>query len=284
MTNVSTAQQRADYALNLARDAAALIAEQRKSFANQGMSSALAATKTSAVDPVTVVDQAAERHIVSRITRDFPEDSILGEEGTNRAGTGEYQWIVDPIDGTVNFMYGVPAYAVSIGVARGNELVAGAVVNVATGEAYSAFKGGSAFRDGQRLHASGATDISQCLVATGFSYEAAARQQQGAALARLLPVVRDIRRMGSAALDLCRVAEGSVDIYYEHGTHPWDWAAGAIIAEEAGAGVLRPPLGVTGTQWYMVSAWAPGLDEVWQRAARRTGVPAVLDLNQDGKE
>lgn len=267
--------------LKLAEEAAELIRTQRLQFAHRGMESAVAATKSSKVDPVTEVDKAAEQLIVARISQEFPDDSILGEEGTDRSGAGGRHWIVDPIDGTVNFLYGVPAYAVSIAVAQGNELIAGAVVNVATGQSYSASRGGGAFRDGQRIHTSRAHDVEQSLVATGFSYESSAREQQGKIIARLLPAVRDIRRIGSAALDLCRVAEGSVDIYYEHGTHPWDWAAGALIAQEAGAGVLRPPLGVPETQWYMVSAWAPGLEETWQRAARRIGVPAVLDLSEE---
>lgn len=280
-TSVPNPLELKEFSLMLAQEAAELIRTQRLKFANQGMDSAVSATKSSSVDPVTEVDKAAEQHIVSRISHEFPDDSILGEEGTDHTGAGGRRWIVDPIDETVNFLYGVPAYAVSIAVAQGNELIAGAVVNVATGQVYSASKGGGAYRDGQRIHASRAHDIARSLVATGFSYESAAREEQGKIIARLLPAVRDIRRIGSAALDLCRVAEGSVDIYYEHGTHPWDWAAGALIAQEAGAGVLRPPLGVPGTQWYMVSAWAPGLEETWQRAARRIGVPAVLDVSEE---
>jgi len=169
---------------------------------------------------------------------------VLGEEGAARAGTSAVRWVVDPIDGTVNFLYGLPAYAVSIAAEVDGVVRAGVVLNVASGELFTATAGGGAQLTvpgavgAEPLAVSGPSSLEQTLVATGFGYRAELRRAQGAAVADLLPRVRDIRRCGSAALDLCSVAAGRVDAYYELGLNPWDHAAGALIAAEAGA-VLR---------------------------------------------
>nr|WP_240394068.1 inositol monophosphatase family protein [Corynebacterium lactis] len=212
-------------------------------------------TKSSAVDPVTAVDKESEALIRRLLSALAPGDRILGEEeGTGQADGsgasahgGAATWIVDPIDGTVNFLYGIPCFAVSVACADGDDVVAGAVVNVATGELYSAALGEGARltdRDGRSrdLRCSEETSMGKALVATGFSYSAELRQRQGAVVAALLPQCRDIRRMGSAALDLCAVADGRADAYYEHGIKVWDYAAGALIAAEAGATVVTPAL------------------------------------------
>lgn len=192
-------------------------------------------TKSSPTDSVTDVDRTSERMIVGRILETRPDDGILGEEGTSRLGTTGVRWVVDPLDGTVNYLYGIGAYAVSIGVEVDGVGVAGAVYDAATGAMYEAVRGGGARRDGNVLACSGVDDLALALVGTGFGYEAAVREQQGAVVAALLPRVRDIRRIGSAALDLCAVAYGARDAFYEEGIHPWDRSAGLVIASEAGA-------------------------------------------------
>lgn len=209
-----------------------------------------AATKSSAVDPVTVVDTMAEDFIADRLESLRPGDGIIGEEGAARESVSGVSWIVDPIDGTVNFLYGLPHYAVSIAAAIDGEVVAGAVVNVATGAVYAAALGrGATRRLGEEttvLRVNELDDVAQVLLATGFGYSGSRRQAQAEALGKVLPVVRDIRRMGSAALDLCALAEGSVDAYYEHGINCWDFAAGALVAAEAGSVVKTPSLSTPG--------------------------------------
>jgi myo-inositol-1(or 4)-monophosphatase len=233
-------------AVDVAQEAAALVARGRSSAADH------VDVKSSPVDVVTAVDRASEELIVSRLTAARPDDGVLGEEGASRAGTSGVRWVVDPIDGTVNFLYGVPAYAVSIAAEVDGVVRAGAVLNVATGELFTGTSGGGAFLSSPaqawpgRLHGSGPASLEQTLVATGFSYRAEQRRTQGAVVARLLPQVRDIRRFGSAALDLCAVAAGRVDAYYELELNPWDHAAGALIAGEAGivvTGLAGRPFG-----------------------------------------
>lgn len=228
-------------------------------------------TKSSAVDPVTVVDTMAEDFIADRLERLRPEDGILGEEGAARDARSGVSWIVDPIDGTVNFLYGLPHYAVSIAAAIDGEVVAGAVVNVASGAVYAAARGAGATRrtgrDSVTLRVNAVDEASQVLLATGFSYSSTRRRAQAAALGGLLPEVRDIRRMGSAALDLCALAEGTVDAYYEHGLNCWDYAAGALIAEEAGARLRLPALSTPGVAGELTFAAAgdvyPALAELF---------------------
>jgi myo-inositol-1(or 4)-monophosphatase len=203
-------------------------------------------TKSTATDLVTATDRAVERLIAERLLAARPDDVVLGEEfGGAAADPDRVRWVVDPIDGTVNFVYGLPHYAVSIAAEVGGEAVAGMVRNAATGEEWWAARGGGAWRDGRRLTGSTATELSQALVATGFGYDAARRAHQAAVVARVLPRVRDIRRFGAAALDLCAAAEGRVDAYFEKGLGAWDHAAGGLIAAEAGLLVTglagRPP-------------------------------------------
>ncbi|ALA67297.1 fructose-1 6-bisphosphatase [Corynebacterium lactis RW2-5] len=240
-----------DIAVVVAGAAARHIALRRNELGHDGVS-ATAATKSSDVDPVTVVDRESEQLIRRLLSNLAPGSEILGEEeGRGSASVAGRKspitWIVDPIDGTVNFLYGIPAYAVSIACAVDSEIVAGVVVNVATGETYSAAAGKGAtltFPDGRRetLGCGSALSLGQALIATGFSYSSDLRRVQGEVAAYLLPRCRDIRRMGSAALDLCAVARGAVDAYYEHGIKIWDWAAGALIAKEAGAQLKTPVL------------------------------------------
>ncbi|MFI7535780.1 inositol monophosphatase family protein [Streptosporangium sp. NPDC049376] len=192
------------------------------------------ATKSSPTDVVTALDQAAEELIRDRIRRTRPGDAILGEEGGS-TGEGRVRWIVDPIDGTVNFMYGLPEWAVSVGVEVDGEVVAGVVNVVPRGEVFTAVKGEGAWLAGERLRCTTGVSLDRALIATGFGYGAGRRAVQARVLAHVLPRVRDIRRGGSAASDLCSVAAGRVDGYYERGPQYWDHAAGGLIAAEAGA-------------------------------------------------
>jgi myo-inositol-1(or 4)-monophosphatase len=212
-------------------------------------------TKSTVTDLVTEADRAVERLIADQIRQRRPRDEFLGEEYGEEGGgegPGTVRWVVDPIDGTVNFVYGLPVYAVSIAAQIDGRSVAGVVVNAASGEEWTASHGGGAWRDGRRLWRGGpqpgaVTDLGQALVATGFAYDAAVRARQAAVVAAVLPRVRDIRRFGAASVDLCYVAEGRFDAYFERGLNPWDHAAAGLVAVEAGLVVtgLRgaPPSG-----------------------------------------
>jgi myo-inositol-1(or 4)-monophosphatase len=191
-------------------------------------------TKSSPTDVVTAADTAVERQVVGALRRLRPDDGVLGEETGGSAGSTAVRWILDPIDGTVNYLYGLPQYAVSLAAEVGGQIVAGVVHNPATGDEWTATSGGGAWRAGRRLGASGVTDLGQALVATGFGYDPARRAHQSRVLAGLLPKIRDIRRFGAASIDLCLAAEGAIDAYFEKGLAPWDSAAGGLVATEAG--------------------------------------------------
>jgi myo-inositol-1(or 4)-monophosphatase len=195
-------------------------------------------TKSSETDVVTAIDEACEELVRGRIFAVRPDDGFVGEEGRDVAGTSGVEWVVDPIDGTVNFVYGIPAYAVSIAARQDGRVVAGYVVNIATGDEWGAVAGSGAWRyDGDARHvltAPHGEKLAHALVATGFNYVPDVRARQAAAMARFIPQVRDIRRIGSAAIDLCGLAEGHFDAYVEQGLKPWDLAAGGLVAREAG--------------------------------------------------
>jgi myo-inositol-1(or 4)-monophosphatase len=194
-------------------------------------------TKTTRTDVVTAADRAVERLVVEFLRKERPADTVLGEEyGTTGPGyrPDGVRWVLDPIDGTVNYLYGLAPYAVSLAAEVNGTAVCGVVREATTGEEWTALRGAGAFRDGLRLTGSSETDLGQALVATGFAYAPARRAHQAGVVAALLPEVRDIRRLGSAAVDLCLAAEGRVDAYFEKGLSPWDHAAGGLIAEEAG--------------------------------------------------
>jgi myo-inositol-1(or 4)-monophosphatase len=202
-------------------------------------------TKTSPTDVVTVMDRKAEYVILEGLGAARPRDAITSEESAATAGGTGVRWLVDPLDGTVNYLYGIPHYAVSIAAEIDGDLAVGLVLDVERGVEYSATRGGGAWRDGVPIQCSEQGDPAQSLVATGFNYGVELRRVQSREIASILPKVRDIRRMGSAALDLCAVASGQVDAFFEAGMNEWDWAAGALIAREAGARVEglqgRPP-------------------------------------------
>ncbi|MEZ7006595.1 inositol monophosphatase family protein [Streptomyces sp. SCSIO 75703] len=201
---------------------------------------AVAATKSSPIDVVTEMDIAAEKLITGLIAERRPDDGLLGEEGSSSAGTSGVRWVIDPLDGTVNYLYGLPTWAVSIAAEQDGETVAGVVAAPMRGETYHAVRGGGAWATGtwegeRALSCRSAAPLDQALVSTGFNYVAEVRAEQAEIARRLIPLVRDIRRGGSAAIDLCDVAAGRLDGYFERGLHPWDRAAGDLIAREAGA-------------------------------------------------
>ena len=219
-------------ALDAARAAARLVVDERPP-GRLGVAN----TKSSQTDIVTVMDQRAEALLLERITAARPEDGFLGEEGAAREGRTGVTWVVDPIDGTVNYLYGIPAFAVSVAARTTGGVLVGVVANPVSGETWTAVRGGGAHLDGRPIRVNAAPELAMALVATGFGYAAERRAKQADVLRQVLPRVRDVRRAGAASLDLCALACGRVDAYYEQGLQPWDLAAGGLITEEAGATV-----------------------------------------------
>jgi myo-inositol-1(or 4)-monophosphatase len=199
------------------------------------------AYKSSSTDPVSDADRDAEAVILRLLHAERPDDAVLGEEGTSAAGTSGLRWVIDPLDGTVNFLYAQPAFAVSIACEDEHGTLVGVVHQPLSGETFTAVRGRGAFVDGRRIAVNRPDSLALALIATGFSYEHARRALQGQIAARLLPQVRDLRRAGSAALDLAWVACGRLDGYYEHGLNEWDWAGGALLVREAGGALRRLP-------------------------------------------
>ncbi|MFN3217076.1 MAG: inositol monophosphatase family protein [Acidimicrobiales bacterium] len=262
-----------DLCVEAAQSAADLVLDQR-----QG--ELVTEAKTSGSDLVTAVDRAAEALIVETILGRRPDDGLLGEEGTSRPGTSGVRWIIDPIDGTTNFVLGHPGYSVSIAAEIGDRVVAGAVADPVHGDLYEAVLGDGARCNGHPMRVRATERVERAIVATGFSYLAHRRRNQAQVLTTVLPEIADIRRMGSAALDLCSVGVGRVDAYYEIGLNEWDLAAGALIASEAGATVRRrtitevdprhpdgPPLLVP-----LIVASTPPIADAIDELLRRAGV------------
>jgi len=256
-------------AVTVAREAASWLRRERPDGRVR-----VSGTKSSPTDPVTAFDTAVQELLRVQLHALRPDDAFLGEEGVQQAdekheATSGVCWVVDPIDGTVNFMYGLPAYAVSVAAQVDGASVAACVVDVASGEEFAAARGlGATLRGGRtarhddaagpvRLRVPDAPPLDQALVATGFSYDLDTRRRQAAAVAGLLAEVRDVRRFGSASLDLCAVAAGRVDAFVEQGLEPWDLAAGGLVAEEAGAVVVGPGGQAPGVR--LVLATTPGL-------------------------
>lgn len=257
---------------------ARLLAAEAGAFIVEGRAgAAVTATKSSAIDIVTQMDIAAERLLRDRIAVLRPDDGILGEEGDDTPGTSGVTWVLDPIDGTVNYLYGLPHFAVSVAAVSGTPAshdwapLAGAVYD-GSGTLWSAAVGRGAWRDDRPLHREAAPPLSRTLLGTGFQYVADRRAIQGRIVATMLPQVRDIRRLGAAAVDLCLVAAGELDAYYEHGLHAWDFAAGALIASEAGvrvAGIDGGPPDEQLTIAAMPATWNELRDALVEAGARR---------------
>jgi myo-inositol-1(or 4)-monophosphatase len=267
-------------AVEVCLEAGRLIVDERP--ADLGVSK----TKSTDTDVVTVMDQRAQDLLRTRLHQARPQDGFLGEEEGGTASRSEITWVVDPIDGTVNYLYGIPSYAVSVAAVVGDPTtpgawlpVAGAVVNPVTGELFHARRGGGSWlRVGasppRRIHIGEAPEIGHALVGTGFGYDTARRLWQATLLLEVLPQIRDIRRIGSAALDICAVAAGTLDAYFERGLNPWDMAAAWLVLTEAG-GVFTG-LGQEPPSDQMVVAAAPSLHtqlhEVVRRAVEGAGV------------
>ena len=204
-------------------------------------------TKSTPTDLVSEADEAAQELIFSRLLAARPDDGLLGEEGGDREGTSGLRWVVDPLDGTSNFLYRLPQWAVSIAVEDADGAVAGAVYDPPRDQMWTAVRGGEALLDGETVTGSDRDELGKALVATGFGYDADVRRAQAAQVAALLPDVRDIRRFGAAAIDLAWCAAGRYDAYFERGVHHWDVAAGALLCECAGLAVeplaAAPPQG-----------------------------------------
>lgn len=229
-------------AVDIAREAGELARRRRE----QGV--AIAATKSSIADIVTEADREVETLIRSRLAAERPRDGFLGEESGAGRGETDITWVVDPIDGTVNYAYGVPAYAVSIAAVRGVpapsewETLAGAVFSPPTGELFHAAQGTGAWVGGHRLEVNAELSPAGALLATGFGYNPATHAGDLARVARVMPMARDLRRIGAASLDLAYVAAGRFDGYFERGLQPWDHAAGALLVTEAGGRFARVDL------------------------------------------
>jgi len=216
-----------------ARDAGALLLELRRSPAT-GVRS-----KSSATDLVSEADERAERAIVTAIRKRRPDDALVAEEGSSAQGSSGVSWFVDPLDGTINYLYGIPHWSVSICCADAAGALAGVVFDPLRDELFSASRGGGARLGDRRLAVTDRRDLASSLIATGFGYVAAQRETQGRIIAKLLGDVRDVRRFGSAALDLSWTAAGRFDGYFESVEKPWDWMAGAMLVREAGGRVTE---------------------------------------------
>jgi myo-inositol-1(or 4)-monophosphatase len=216
-----------ELATQLAREAGALLLERF------GHSARDVGVKSSATDMVSAADRDAEALIRTGLMAARPEDGLVGEEGSRRDSLSGRHWVVDPLDGTTNFLYGFPQWAVSIAL----EGSLGVVYDPVREELFAAVLGSGATLNGSALRMPAPPDLSTALIATGFGYDAERRDKQGAVIGRVLPRIRDIRRAGAAALDLCWLAAGRLDAYYERGLQPWDWAAARIIVVEAGGAV-----------------------------------------------
>src|SRR5947207_9783282 len=224
--------------LAVAREAASAAAsELRERFGQRARDVQVKSTPTDLVSEADVSAESTIRHVLGRRR---PDDAILGEEG-GETGEGELRWLVDPLDGTINFLFGIPAFAVSVGCEDGRGAVAGVVLDPIREECFAATRSGEAMLNDEPIRGSSATELSTAMVATGFAYDAEVRARQAAVLTRVLPRVRDIRRVGAAALDLAWCACGRFDAYYERGVHSWDVAAGALIASRAGVEIRHLP-------------------------------------------
>lgn len=232
-------------ACELARDAGALLLERFDGGRERALES-----KSTPTDLVSEADLASERLIAERLAAARPTDGFLGEEGGGSEGTSGLTWVVDPLDGTVNFLFSIPQWCVSVAVRDERGVLAGAIFDPCRDELFSATREGAALLNGAPIAPSDRAELASAMVATGFAYDASVRAAQAAVFARLIPRVRDIRRFGSAALDLAWTAAGRYDAYFERSTKPWDIAAGTLVCERAGLTVRelpereRLPLGV----------------------------------------
>ena len=197
--------------------------------------------KSTAIDIATQMDHASEKLIVDAILAARPSDGIIGEEGANRTGTSGLTWVIDPVDGTVNYFYGLPGWSISIAVKDESGALVGVVHSPTTNSTWYASRGGGAFLNDVKIECNNPIELNRALLSTGFAYDVKNRIEQLKIVNVLLPQIRDLRRIGSAAADICHVATGLVDGYFETGLFEWDLAAAELIAREAGATVTTRP-------------------------------------------
>lgn len=225
-----------DLAFGIAVEAGAMLMDRPAAFE--------VSTKSTAIDIATQMDKASEKFIVESLLASRPHDGIIGEEGSSRESTSGLTWVIDPVDGTVNYLYGIPGWNVSIGVKDDRGVIAGVVHAPTINSTFTAIRGQGAFlissgnshrNNAQRIKCNDPVPLNRALIGTGFAYDVDRRVEQGRIVAQLLPQIRDLRRLGAAAVDICYVAMGALDGYFEYGLHEWDWAAAGLIAQEAGA-------------------------------------------------
>jgi len=216
-----------ELARKVGHDAGALLMERPPAFEIE--------SKSTAIDIATQMDKKAEKFIMESLLAARPDDGIIGEEGSSVASKSGITWVIDPLDGTVNYFYGLPGWNVSIAAKDKDGSVVGVVTAPTINSTWWATRGGGAFYNGHPIHCNDPIALDRALIATGFQYDVAHRTTQMTDLAKLVPLVRDLRRNGAAAVDLCHVAMGALDGYYEAGLKEWDWAAGGLVATEAGA-------------------------------------------------
>jgi len=233
--------------------------------------------KSTATDLVTEVDKRTEKWLVGEIAARRPGDGVLGEEGGGHTGSTGVRWVVDPIDGTVNFVLGIPQYAVSVAVEVDGTVVAGAVSNPVSRETFHARLGGGAFLGADRLTGPRSVSLQRAVIGTGFGYDAAVRAKQIAVVAPLLPEIGDLRRLGAASLDLCFLAAGRIDAYFEAALNPWDHAAGGLVATEAGC--VTSGLHGRDPSARLYAAAGPGLADAFFARLEELGADRVTDLS-----
>ncbi|WP_188989514.1 inositol monophosphatase family protein [Saccharopolyspora thermophila] len=272
LANEVDARALCEVAVRIAREAAELA----RTVRDKAVADGSVDTKSTETDVVTAGDRAVERLVRERLAELRPGESVLGEEEGGEGALDGLRWVVDPIDGTVNYLYGFPWYSVSLAAQVDGRSVAGAVVEPASGRVWSAAAGHGAYLDGRRLRVSAAGRLDLALIGTGFSYSVQRRSAQAAVVSRLMSQVRDIRRAGVASLDLCAVAAGWLDGVFEVGLNRWDWAAGALIAAEAGAELRLPaPGSADGLGDEMLVCAAPGIAKELTEALLRADAGSV---------
>ena len=224
-------------ALGIAREAGSLLMDRPATFE--------VSSKSTAIDIATQMDRASEKFIVESLLAARPDDGIIGEEGSSRPSTSGLTWVIDPVDGTVNYLYGIPGWNVSIAVKDGRGVIAGVVHSPTINSTFTAIRGQGAFLNSEKIRCNDPVSLDLALIGTGFAYDVRRRVEQGRIVAQLLPQIRDLRRLGTAAVDICYVALGAFDGYFEYGLFEWDRAAAGLIAIEAGAVITTDSLGVT---------------------------------------
>ncbi len=237
VSSLSSSQELLDIALGIAKKAGEMLVQRPLIFE--------VTSKSVAIDIATQMDRDSEKLIVESILSARPGDGIIGEEGSSRSSSTGITWVIDPIDGTVNYLYGLPGWSVSIAAKDGSEVLAGVVHSPTVGSTWTASKGGGAFFNSHPISCNSEISLDRALIGTGFAYDVRERVDQGRVIASLIPKIRDLRRMGSAAVDICYVAMGAFDGYFELGLKEWDLAAASLIAAESGALISTDSHGIT---------------------------------------